>query len=78
MRYWFNGHVGERVTVLDSLTDAEDRTNLDPINDRPEFRCVHGDIGYTAPVAQLLCEQGLDTAVNCAAETHINHQFRAV
>jgi dTDP-glucose 4,6-dehydratase len=67
-RYWVEHHSGDRVVVLDLLTYAGNRPNLDAVEDRITF--VHGDIADFELVEQLLRDEGIDVIVNFAAESH--------
>lgn len=58
----------DHLVVLDALTYAGTRTNLSEIDGRHTF--VHGDIGDTDLVADILREHRIDVIVNFAAESH--------
>jgi dTDP-glucose 4,6-dehydratase len=68
---------GTRVTVLDKLTYAGNRSNLQPVESDPEqaarFRFVHGDIADAAVAGPLVAEA--DAIVNAAAETHVDRSI---
>jgi dTDP-glucose 4,6-dehydratase len=68
---------GTRVTVLDKLTYAGNRSNLRPIEDDPELsaRCtfVVGDIADPEAVGPLVREA--DAIVNFAAESHVDRSI---
>ena len=69
-------HAGERLVVLDALTYAGNPANLAAVTQRPELRFVHGDIRDTALVEQLLREEGIDTIVHFAAESHVDRSIQ--
>lgn len=73
--YWLTQHPGDRVVVLDALTYAGNMANLELAKHRGEFRFVHGNIGDTALVEQLLREEQLDTIVHFAAESHVDRSI---
>jgi dTDP-glucose 4,6-dehydratase len=75
VHYWLAGQPGDRVVVLDALTYAGNMANLEAAKDRPEFRFVHGNIGDTALVEELLREEALDTIVHLAAESHVDRSI---
>jgi len=75
VHYWLAGHPGERLVVLDALTYAGHREHLQAAEARAEFRFVHGDICDTALVERLLREEGLDTIVHFAAESHVDRSI---
>ncbi|HLX33036.1 MAG TPA: dTDP-glucose 4,6-dehydratase [Gaiellaceae bacterium] len=59
-------HPGDQVVVLDLLTYAGDRRNLDGL----PVRLVEGDIGDLDLVERLLAEEQIAAIVNFAAESH--------
>jgi dTDP-glucose 4,6-dehydratase len=67
-RYWVENHPDDRVVVLDLLTYAGNRPNLDDVEDRITF--IQGDIADSELVEQLLRGHGVDVVVNFAAESH--------
>ncbi len=75
VHHWLARHPGERVVVLDALTYAGNLANLEPLRDRPALRFVHGDIRDTTLVERLLREEGLDTIVHFAAESHVDRSI---
>jgi dTDP-glucose 4,6-dehydratase len=62
-----------RVVVLDALTYAGNRSNLDPVAADPRFEFVHGDIRDRDLLDRLL--PGVDVVVNFAAETHVDRSI---
>ncbi len=68
---------GTRVTVLDALTYAGNRTNLAAIEADEEqagrFTFVHGDIADPEAVGPLI--QRADAVINAAAETHVDRSI---
>jgi len=66
-------HPRDRVTVLDALTYAADKSFLDPVAGTITF--VQGDIIDQALVSRLVREQGIDTIVNFAAESHVDNSI---
>jgi dTDP-glucose 4,6-dehydratase len=75
VHYWLGAHPGDRLVVLDALTYAGHRAHLQAVEERPEFRFVHGDICDTALVEGLLREEALDTIVHFAAESHVDRSI---
>ncbi|MEA3020972.1 MAG: dTDP-glucose 4,6-dehydratase [Actinomycetota bacterium] len=67
-RWWLERRGSDRVVVLDKLTYAGNRANLDGIDG--DVRLVVGDIGDTDLVESLLREHAVDVVVNFAAESH--------
>ena len=68
---------GTRITVLDKLTYAGNRTNLASVETDPDqaarLRFVTGDIAEPAVVDGLVAE--VDAVVNFAAETHVDRSI---
>jgi dTDP-glucose 4,6-dehydratase len=67
-RYWVEQHPADRVVVLDLLTYAGNRANLDDVEERITF--AEGDIADLDLGEQLLRNHGIDVIVNFAAESH--------
>ena len=72
VRYWRSEHPADRIVVLDALTYAGNKANLDGV-DGIEF--VHGNICDHALAVDLL-SSGIDTIVNFAAETHVDRSLQ--
>jgi dTDP-glucose 4,6-dehydratase len=70
--HWMARHPDDRVVVLDALTYAGNRANLDILSGRGEFRFVQADIRDHEIVAELLRTEYIDTLVHFAAETHVD------
>jgi dTDP-glucose 4,6-dehydratase len=66
VRHWLDRHPGSRVVVLDLLTYAGDRRNLDGL----DVRLVEGDIVDLELCERLLAEEQIEVVVNFAAESH--------
>jgi dTDP-glucose 4,6-dehydratase len=66
---------GCRVVNLDLLTYAGNLKNLEPVDNNPAYRFVHGDICDGKLVAELLLEEGIDAVVNFAAESHVDRSI---
>jgi dTDP-glucose 4,6-dehydratase len=72
VHYWREHHSADQVVVLDALTYAGNRANLDGASG-VEF--VHGDIRDTALVEKLLSDHAIDTIVHFAAESHVDRSI---
>lgn len=72
VHYWSSHHPADKVVVLDALTYAGNRSNLDGLT-QVEF--AHGDIRDTALVEQMLGDLGIDTIVHFAAESHVDRSI---
>jgi dTDP-glucose 4,6-dehydratase len=75
VRYWLQQHPHDRVVNLDALTYAGNLENLTDIQDRPNYRFVHGDIGDRALVERLFRDEAIDAVVNFAAESHVDRSI---
>ncbi|MFA7593668.1 MAG: dTDP-glucose 4,6-dehydratase [Thiohalobacteraceae bacterium] len=75
VHYWLERHPHDRLVNLDALTYAGNLENLADIEGRPNYRFVQGGIGDRALVEQLLREEGIDTVVNFAAESHVDRSI---
>jgi dTDP-glucose 4,6-dehydratase len=68
---------GTRITVLDKLTYAGNRSNLSSVEADPEqsarMRFVHGDIAEPGIVGPLVADA--DAVVNFAAESHVDRSI---
>lgn len=75
VHYWLRQHPQDQVVVLDALTYAGNRRNLDPVAALPNFRFVLGDIRDFDLVLGLLQEHRIDTIVHFAAESHVDRSI---
>jgi dTDP-glucose 4,6-dehydratase len=64
-----------RIVNLDALTYAGNPANLADVAHDPRYVFVHGDIGDTALVAQLLGEHQIDAVIHFAAESHVDRSI---
>ena len=64
---------GLKITVLDKLTYAGDRSTLAELDGDPRLRFVQGDIADAALVASLV--DNVDAIVNFAAESHVDRSI---
>ena len=61
------------ITVLDKLTYAGRRENLEDLDSDPRFKFIRGDICDEKAVSQAM--EGCDAVVNFAAETHVDRSI---
>ncbi|WP_440998163.1 dTDP-glucose 4,6-dehydratase [Arhodomonas sp. SL1] len=73
--HWRGAHPGDRLIALDALTYAGNAANLAALDGQAGFRFVHGDITDGALVERLLREEGIDTIVHFAAESHVDRSI---
>ena len=64
---------GDRVTVLDKLTYAGSRANLEEHEGSARFRFVRGDVADPSAVEPLVSE--VDRVLQAAAETHVDRSI---
>lgn len=75
VHYWLKQHPGDRVVVLDALTYAGNPASLQPAAANTNYRFVHGNICDQAVVERVLREEGIDTVVHFAAESHVDRSI---
>lgn len=75
VHYWLRQHPGDRLVVLDALTYAGNKLNLEDAEHNPDFRFVHGDICDERLVSELLENESIDTIVHFAAESHVDRSI---
>jgi dTDP-glucose 4,6-dehydratase len=72
VRHWRLTHPQDGVVVLDALTYAGNRSNLDNVDD---VELVVGDICHTDLVSELIHSRRIDTIVHFAAESHVDRSI---
>jgi dTDP-glucose 4,6-dehydratase len=79
VRYWLGAseHADDRVIVLDALTYAGNRESLAAYMGDRRFEFVHGNIGETELVHELVHDREIDTIVHFAAESHVDRSIAA-
>lgn len=75
VRYWLDNHPDQKVVVLDALTYAGNRANLNSVENNLQYIFFHGDILDTKLVERILREEQIDTIVNFAAESHVDRSI---
>ncbi|MCP3921782.1 MAG: dTDP-glucose 4,6-dehydratase [Desulfobacterales bacterium] len=75
VHYWLGKYSEDKVIVLDALTYAGNRANLDPVKENPNFEFVHGNICDQALVEKMLTEHDINTIVHFAAESHVDRSI---
>ncbi|MGN6303151.1 MAG: dTDP-glucose 4,6-dehydratase [Angustibacter sp.] len=69
----YPGLADAEVVVLDKLTYAGNRANLEPVEGSSRLRFVHGDICDAGLVDELMAE--VDQVVHFAAESHVDRSI---
>ncbi|MFW6358588.1 MAG: dTDP-glucose 4,6-dehydratase [Chroococcales cyanobacterium] len=72
---WCNQYPEDRVIVLDALTYAGNRCNLETLEGNPHFRFVQGNICDRPLLDHLFQEEGIDTVAHFAAESHVDRSI---
>jgi dTDP-glucose 4,6-dehydratase len=75
VHYWLEQYPAESIVVLDALTYAGNRANLEAVDINEKFKFVHGDILDTELVEKLLVDEQIDTIVHFAAESHVDRSI---
>jgi dTDP-glucose 4,6-dehydratase len=65
----------ERLVVVDALTYAGNFANLADLATEPAFRFEKADIADRGAMGALVREEGIDTLVNFAAESHVDRSI---
>ena len=73
--FWHANNPDDRIVVLDALTYAGNRHNLDGLMDQQWFSFYEGNICDLALVESLLAEHDIDTIVHFAAESHVDRSI---
>lgn len=75
VHYWLQQYPDTHVTVLDSLTYAARKENLDTLQNQSNFNFVQGDILDQPLVEGLLRDDNIETIVHFAAESHVDRSI---
>jgi dTDP-glucose 4,6-dehydratase len=76
MHYMTETYPEDTFVCLDALTYAGNYENLKPIENRPNFKFVHGDIRDIELVDKLFEEERFDIVINFAAESHVDNSIK--
>jgi len=72
VHHWRSAAPNDGIVVLDALTYAGNRSNLDGVDG---VELIVGDICHTDLVADLIESRQIDTVVHFAAETHVDRSI---
>ncbi len=75
VHFWLKAYPDSRGVVLDALTYAGNRANLDAVCQQNNFRFIEGDIRNHDLVRGLLADEPIDTIVHFAAESHVDRSI---
>lgn len=73
--YWAKRYPDDTIIVLDALTYAGNKASLTPLLQTGRIQFIKSNIGDQLLVETLLREQGIDTIVNFAAESHVDRSI---
>jgi len=74
VRYWRTARPEDRIVIIDALTYAGNRANLDGLLDE-NCSLVAGNINDTELMKSLLRDEQLNTIVHFAAESHVDRSI---
>ncbi|WP_444924266.1 dTDP-glucose 4,6-dehydratase [Microbulbifer sp. DLAB2-AF] len=75
IHYWMSTYPQDKVVVLDALTYAGNKANLESVAENANFYFCQGNICDTHLVETLLKENRIDTLVHFAAESHVDRSI---
>ena len=75
VHHWHNEHPTDHLIVLDVLTYAGNRNNLEALESSEKFTFVQGDICDRPLIDSLMTEHEIDTIVHFAAESHVDRSI---
>lgn len=75
VQFWIETYPNENIIVLDALTYAGNKENLSSVDQKTNYKFIHGDILDTDLVEKLLVEHEVDTIVHFAAESHVDRSI---
>lgn len=73
--YWAKNYPKDKLVVLDALTYAGRRENIQSLEASNGLIFIHGNICDQALVEELLCQHKLNTIVHFAAESHVDRSI---
>ncbi len=75
VHYMVNRYPEDQIVNLDLLTYAGNLETLKPVEDRPNYRFVRGDIADEPFIMDLFKKERFDIVVNFAAESHVDRSI---
>lgn len=73
--YWAEKYPQDKVVVLDLLTYAGHRENIQSLENSTSFAFIQGDIGDQALVEKLFTEHQINCVIHFAAESHVDRSI---
>ena len=74
--YVVNKYPNDQFVCLDALTYAGNYNNIKSLEDKENFKFVHGDITDREFIDQLFNEEKFDVVINFAAESHVDNSIK--
>ncbi|MDZ7611643.1 MAG: dTDP-glucose 4,6-dehydratase [Candidatus Moranbacteria bacterium] len=75
IHYWLENYPEDRVVNLDALTYAGNLENLKSAENQNNYKFYQGDILDGDLVEKIIKNEGIDTIVNFAAESHVDRSI---
>ena len=76
MHYMTETYPNDMFVCIDALTYAGNYNNIKNLEDRENFRFVHGDITNRELINKLFEEEKFDYVINFAAESHVDNSIK--
>lgn len=76
MYYMTEKYPEDTFVCIDALTYAGNYNNIKPLENRNNFKFVHGDIRDNELIDKLFGEEKFDYVVNFAAESHVDNSIK--
>ena len=76
VHHMVNKYPDYQIVNLDLLTYAGNLETLKPVEDKPNYKFVKGDIADEAFIMDLFEKEKFDVVVNFAAESHVDRSIR--
>lgn len=75
VHYMVNQYPEDTIVNLDLLTYAGNLETVKPLEEKKNYKFVHGDIADRSFIMNLFSEENFDVVVNFAAETHVDRSI---
>lgn len=75
VHYMVNKYPEDEIVNLDLLTYAGNLETLKPVEDKPNYKFVHGDIADRDFIMELFAKEKFDVVINFAAESHVDRSI---
>ena len=75
IKYILAKHNDIKVVILDALTYAGNLETCKPVEDKPNYKFIKGDIADREFIMDLFEKEKFDVVVNFAAESHVDRSI---